>query len=156
MARKYNYKTKKENGKNGTGAPSKYNSKYCADIVTFFADAPRWQLIDDSSSCGSQGDSTHSKKIPAQLPTFYNFAKKIGVNEDTIVVWAKVYPEFSAAYNAAKQEQKQWLIEVGASGLCPPASFIFIAKNITDMRDKTEQDINVKTFEHFKKEKDKY
>jgi hypothetical protein len=65
------------------------------------------------------------------------------VNGDTLVEWAKPdnetkYPGFSAAYNQAKDLEKEFLVDSGLAGLYPPASFIFTAKNITDMRDRQE------------------
>jgi hypothetical protein len=146
----------KENGKNATGAPTKYNPEYCQSIVKYFKDAPVWQEIQDSSTSDIKGGSRHSKKIPARMPTFGQYASNIGVNGDTLVEWEKEHKDFSAAYNEAKRLQQEWLIEVGMSGECPPASFIFIAKNVTDMKDKTEVDMSLKTFEHYKSEKDAF
>ncbi len=118
----------KENGKNATGRPSDYDEKYCTEIIEFFNREP-YRLYDTDKG---------PVKVPALLPTFNRFAMEIGVNEDTIVEWSKVHPKFSAAYNVAKKLQKEFLINNGLAGLYPPASFCFVAKNITDMRDKQE------------------
>lgn len=105
------------------------------------------------------------------LPTLYRFSKKIGVSYWTVWNWAetgkddkcfilkekeaeytktelkeikeqaKAIKEFSNAYKEAKELQKEFLISLGLSGATPPASYIFTAKNITDMRDKIEAEV---------------
>lgn len=118
----------KDNGKNATGRPTDYREEYCEKIIKFFEREP---FHDEYTEKGVH-------RLANKLPTFNRFAMEIGVNEDTIVEWSKVHPEFSAAYNVAKKLQKEFLINNGLAGLYPPASFCFVAKNITDMRDKQE------------------
>lgn len=121
-----------------TGRPTKYKPEYCTAIVEFF-DGPRTQERVKSITTGkNEYERTDYETVPMPLPTFAKFARSIGVNGDTIVEWTKHYPEFSAAYNAAKDLQKEFLVDNGLAGHYPPASFIFTAKNITDMRDRQE------------------
>jgi hypothetical protein len=92
------------------------------------------------------------QKVPNKLPTLEDFAYDIGVDVDCMVNWAKAkdkrgrlkHPRFFGAYTRAKQLQKQFLINNGLAGLTPPSSFIFVAKNITDMDDKQGIDITSK------------
>ncbi|HSY52441.1 MAG TPA: hypothetical protein VLC46_26810 [Thermoanaerobaculia bacterium] len=133
------------------GRPTKYDPKYCAEIVAFFEiEAYRKEVSEKSKEFFADGKVKKTAEkyrfVPNQLPTFARFAKKIGVNGDTVVEWAKKFPEFSAAYNEAKESQKQFLITLGLAGASPPASFIFVAKNVTDMRDKQEVE-STKTFD---------
>jgi hypothetical protein len=130
------------------GRPTKYKPEYCAEIIKFFDIEPsRKEVTADIKGYGKAGNQNFEKQeyklVANRLPTFERFARQIAVNGDTIVEWSKVYPEFSAAYNTAKELQKEFLIDNGLAGLYPPASFIFTAKNITNMRDKQEVDNNV-------------
>lgn len=129
------------------GRPTKYKPEYCEAIINFFSIEPsRKEVTAEIKGYGKTGnqnfEKTEYKIIANRLPTFEKFAREIGVNGDTIVEWAKVHPEFSAAYNTAKELQKEFLVDNGLAGLYPPASFIFTAKNITDMRDKQEVENN--------------
>ena len=153
--KKHEFK-KKENGKNDTGAPTKYKPEYCQAIVKYFNDAPRWQEIYDSGTEAPQGNTRHLRKIPARMPSFFRFAESIGVHETSLDEWCKEYKEFFDAYLMAKQLQKEWIIEIGNSDLGSTPFLILVAKNVADMKDKIEQDLNVKTFEHFKSEKESF
>lgn len=111
------------------------------------------------------------KQIAEKLATFFNFADKIGVTYRTLCNWRtrgikmqehidkklteeelkelgvldiekeKELAEFAEAYEYVKEMQKETLIDLGLSGAAPPASFIFVTKNLTDMKDKSEQDV---------------
>ena len=121
--------------------PTKYKGSYCKEIVQFFA-IPKSERVVKSVITGKNDyERTDYESKPNELPTFAKFARKIGVNGDTIVAWTKKHKKFSAAYNMAKELQKEFLVDNGLAGLYPPASFIFTAKNVTDMKDKTETDI---------------
>lgn len=128
------------------GRPTKYKPEYCEQLIAFFSSPKRERVVKSVTTGKNEYEKTEYQTIPCDLPTFAKFARKIGVNGDTIVEWAKAtledgktlkYPEFSAAYNDAKDLQKEFLVDNGLAGLYPPASFIFTAKNITDMRDQT-------------------
>ncbi len=72
------------------------------------------------------------------LPTFEKFAVSIGVCVDTLNEWTKVHEEFSEAYKKCKNLQKDMLNDLAMRGFYNPTYTIFVAKNITDMRDKQE------------------
>lgn len=107
------------------------------------------------------------KYMPNKLPTIYGFAKKIGVSYSTVYDWAmtgKDEPlpaaanggkwteeemrkrnltdfqirEFSKSFREAKELQKEFLMNNGLAGITPSGAYIFTAKNITDMKDKSE------------------
>jgi hypothetical protein len=133
------------------GRPSKYDPKYCEQLVAFFSLEPyRKEVAEKTKEFFANGEvkktSEKYRILPNDLPTFARFARKIGVNPDTLHEWKKNHPEFSDAYNDAKELQKHFLVTVGLAGAAPPASFIFVAKNVTDMRDKQEVD-TTKTYE---------
>ena len=125
------------------GRPTKYKPEYCNQLIKFFS-GPRNETIEKAHITGkNEYEKTEYMRVAYELPTFAKFARKIGANKDTIVSeWVKKHKEFSDAYNQAKELQKEFLIDNGLGGLYPPASFIFTAKNITDMKDKTETQIS--------------
>lgn len=150
--------------KHAGGRPSKYNPKYAKEIVDFF-NCPKFNRVIKSEKITTKSNGTQERWIDYMyqtndLPTFNKFAMKIGVNEDTVVEWAKAkypptyekkelqnklkHPEFSASYNIAKHLQKEFLIDNAIKGHIPPATYIFTAKNISDMRDKQEVDLTSK------------
>lgn len=128
------------------GRPSLYKPEYCKALIDFFSVKPyRREVSEEITSDGvnSKGGTNHFVKkkyrlVPNDPPFFEDFATSIGVSDDTIVNWAKTHDEFLAAYNKAKFLQKKFLIVNGLAGTNPPASYIFTAKNVTDMRDKHE------------------
>lgn len=103
--------------------------------------------------------------VPNKMPTLFSFARSIGVAYSTVWRWAergedeelqervqrhiegkevlhpdefakiKALQDFCNAYKEAKELQKEYLINLGLSGATPPAAFIFVAKNVTDMKD---------------------
>lgn len=135
-----------------SGRPSKYKPEYCEEIIKFFSGPKMKQVVKSERTITKANGTTETFKeymyMAEDLPTFNQFARSIGVNEDTVVEWAKPenkkkYDGFSVSYNIAHKLQKEFLVDNALKGLHPPATFIFTAKNITDMRDKVETDIDV-------------
>lgn len=147
----------------GGGRPSKYKPKFCEEMIKHFSIDPyKKETMESSTEYFANGaikkKNEKFKLVPNKLPTFFNFARSIDVSHEALHRWrdARIgkfekdetdtgkddrpfkYPEFRVAYNAVKQLQKEFLMELGLAGASPPASFIFVAKNITDMRDKIE------------------
>lgn len=106
------------------GRPSKYDPKYCEEIVKYFSIEPY--------------DVWGEKKVPNDLPLFCGFAASINVSRDTLLEWTKKHDEFSGAYNKCKELQKNILVVNGLLGLYNSGFAQFTAKNITDMEDKVE------------------
>ena len=142
------------------GQPTKYNNRYCQMLIDHFS-GPEFERYIKSERITIKKNGTKETWYDygyrcTSFPTFDGFARKIDVNGDTIVEWASVkypdnyeekrlakklkHPKFSAAYNTAKELQKEFLVNNGIKGYSPPAAYIFTAKNVTDMRDKQEVD----------------
>jgi len=139
----------KKKSKKRSGRPTKYRRKYCEAIVKFFSGDKFEQFIKSEKVTTKKNGTTETLTNYGyrcnDLPTFAKFARSIGVDKDTIVEWAKSenkkkYKGFSVAYNSAKELQKEFLSDNALRGFSPPASFIFVAKNITDWKDKQEVD----------------
>lgn len=142
-----------DTNKNGTaGAPTKYDPSICEQMLEFFSgDHNHKEVIMEKVTPTKYGEATEKRYqiVPNDLPFFEAFARKIGVSYQTLRNWATEkegdekdaplkHPEFFDAYNLCKQIQKEFLIHNGLAGAYPPASFIFVAKNITDMTDSQE------------------
>jgi len=79
------------------------------------------------------------KRMANRLPTLRNFAKKIKVSSSTVYLWVEKHKEFSDAFTHAKELRKWFLIENGLNGCYNPLFAKFVAVNITDMKEQTEQ-----------------
>lgn len=137
------------------GRPTKYDPKFCDELVKYFNIEPNY--LKEIPHISKGGEWTDYKKIANSLPTFLGFANKIGVDTRTLWRWAtEKYPEdypevekrgqvrnkeFRHAYTRAKEMQKWFFIENALNGLYNPAFAIFLGKNIFNMKDKTETDI---------------
>jgi hypothetical protein len=121
------------------GRPTKYDPKYCDEIVKFF---DRETYVIKTVVTKKNGFRREEPKIfPLEFPTSEAFANKIGVDTDTLLNWAKNHEEFSDAYTRAKQLQYHGLIQAGLAGAYPSNAFIFVAKNYIRMKDKIEVDV---------------
>lgn len=136
------------------GRPTLYREEFADQLVNWFSGTKYEKVTMEkttiyNSKTGKISRETEKYKyVAADLPTLEGFARSIGVSHDSLLTWAtavedveaeilvKKHPYFSVAYNTAKSLQKEFLIENGLKGHYPPASFIFVAKNITDMTDK--------------------
>lgn len=89
--------------------------------------------------------------MPASMPFFEDWAWENQIGLSTMDEWVNgrkgktgtkktKHPEFAEAYKRAKLLQQKFLVDNGLRGFSPPAAYIFTAKNITNMRDKTEVD----------------
>lgn len=134
------------NKNNTAGAPSKYDPDYCSQMIKFFDGEKYREVIAEKEireTKQGRTERTKYKWIANDLPHLEAFARSIGVTYSTLYNWAHdkddegnlKNPEFFEAYNTCKQLQKEFVIENGLKGHYPPASFIFVAKNITDMKD---------------------
>jgi len=126
------------------GRPTLYKPEFCQELINFFDVEP---YTEKEIKHFKKNDISWSelKRIPNKLPTIRNFAKKINVQFKTVYNWLNTdsptfQPEFLHAFNLAKLLRKDFLIENGLQGLHNPNYAIFVAKNLTDMRDVKEID----------------
>lgn len=139
------------------GRPTKWNLALNDALIDAFDLKVFWE--ERVKSTTDKGETT--ERIPKMFPQFFQFERAQGINIGLLSRWAKIEedlvkeceekglkydeetkkPGFLQAYNGAKQLQKNFLMQNALQGLYPPATFIFIAKNITDMRDQTAIDL---------------
>jgi len=122
------------------GRPSKYNPKFCEDIIKYFDIEPHFETpVTYTYKDGTTKEEI--KLMPSDLPTLAGFAVKIGVDRDTIHQWSKDHKEFSDAIKRAKECQENILVTNGLNDLYAQPFAVFTAKNVIGWRDKTETDI---------------
>ena len=145
---------------NDGGRPTKFKAIYAKRLVKFFDIEPFIKELSEFSKeyykdGGLKKESEKFRFTPNKMPTLYRFSKSIKVNYSTVWRWAEKgewtdegdasdeFKEFCNAYKEAKELQKEFLINLGLAGAAPSPFAIFTAKNVTDMRDKTEVDNNI-------------
>lgn len=137
-------KKKKKKAKRRAGQPTKYQARFCKKLIDFFDVEPYEKIeLPHYHPDGTTIKWKDYKLIPARMPTLTKFAKVIGVGIRTVYEWldknsGSYQEKFSQAYTCAKEIRKDWLIDLGLSGLTPPLAYKFTAVNVTDMRDKQE------------------
>lgn len=115
------------------GRPTKYDEKYCQQLVDFFDREPNEQTEVEGRVVFKA----------CRLPTFERFAYSIGVHRETLLNWVDKHPAFFDAYKKAKDLQKDIIIQNGLVGGYDKTFAIFTAKNVTDMKDKVDQSIEL-------------
>lgn len=129
------------------GRPTKYDEKYCDEVIEFFNKPPfEYVEIEEEGEDGSLHKTIAVDKfnnpirVPCALPTKERFAFSIGVHRSTLIEWANNHPEFSYAIKKAEDLQKDILIQNGLVQSYDKTFAIFVAKNVTDMSDKQQLD----------------
>lgn len=130
-----------------SGRPSKYDPKYCQEIIEFF-NKPIYEYVEvevetedgevsKSVAVDKFGDPI---RVPCNLPTKERFAFSIGVHTETLSNWADKHQEFFDAIKKAEMLQKDILIQNGLFANYDKTFAIFVGKNVTDMSDKKAVD----------------
>ncbi len=123
--------------KQSVGRPTKYDPSFCESLIDFFNIPP--YTIKDMTIQKPDGTQIDKTEFEANdIPFFSKWCRKIGVNQETMVEWTKRYPDFSVAYNQAKELQCEILVTNGLRGTYATPFAIFTAKNILGWRDKSD------------------
>jgi hypothetical protein len=116
------------------GAPTKYKSEYCQQIIDYF-NQPLTHTEEEVWTTKGGTQIVKKKEVPNELLFLEDFAWDIGRHDiHTLERWAKKYPEFGTAYAHAKLLQKRQLVSNCVSGRWNSNFGIFTATNMTDMR----------------------
>lgn len=160
---------KKPNGKNATGRPTDYKEEYCEEIIAYFEQA-KAEILVDVSFYNTNKEETMSqiinpipldpkdadllnawpvKRIEQKIamnmfPSYVRFARKIGVNKDTLYEWAKENKKFSDAMKICNEIAETILLENWLQGIYNAWFTQFLLKNNYWYKDKSEVDTNVK------------
>ena len=126
-----------------TGRPTKYDPKYCDEIIRYFDVQPYQEIV--VTTVSKRGVECHTtKRFANDLPLLSSFAAHIGVHRDTIHQWTKDHTEFSDAIARAKDAQQHVLITNGLLGLYNSSFAVFAATNILGWRNH----VKAKTTQH--------
>jgi len=66
--------------------------------------------------------------VPSAVPYGEELAIKLGIDDETILEWAKIHPEFSATVKGVKRLQRQRLQGLGLHNRVNPTMAIFLLK----------------------------
>lgn len=102
------------------GAPTKYNPKYCQEMVEYF------------SKPLTQTDE-YGKTTLNNFPTFQGYAARVlKVSHQTLLTWCQKHDEFMEAYKTCKALQETLLAEGGLSRAYDSRFAMFIMNSISD------------------------
>lgn len=114
----------------------KYKKEYCKKMLDFFSIKHTEEKYEITTDKNGEKVKTVEKANP--LPTFERFAVTIGACSENLEQWRKKYSEFGHAYIQCQELQKDMLNDLAMRGFYNPTYTMFVAKNITDMKDKPE------------------
>lgn len=116
------------------GRPTKYDPKYCEEIIKYF-DIQPYKTVQVVTTGKNDYEKIEEKEVPNDLRFIRGFANHIGVTQASIFEWSEKYPEFSIALKEAKELQREFMLQNGLRGLYASAPFIFAMKNMHGWRD---------------------
>lgn len=136
--------TKKKENPQLAGRKTLYKPEYCKQMLDFFnISHTRIEYKTFFNKKTGEPETIEIEKANS-LPTFEKFSANIGVHRETILNWTNEYPEFFDTYKRCKELQKDMLIDLGMLGYYNAPFTQFVAKNITDMNDKTQTELTGK------------
>lgn len=117
------------------GRPTKYDPKYCQELVDYFDIAPSHEVIVEDRF----GNTVKERVVVVanDLPTLERFAANLKVTTVTLWNWANEHEDFFNAIVRAKELQKHVLVMNGLNKGYDSKFAMFLAKNVTDLKDKT-------------------
>ena len=119
---------------------SGYDPKYCDEIIKFFDIEPR-RLVTKKCITKRDGETIEEFIEVGNDPKFLSeFARSIGVSQQTLHNWAEKHEEFFEALKKAKELQLEHIVKNALTGSFQQVFSIFTLKNISDWRDRKEVD----------------
>ena len=125
----------------GAGRPTKYKPEYCQMMLDFF-DIEVMRCVEVEV----KPNVKEVRYVPNTFPTITRFASNIGVTRDTLYEWASkkdekgnlVNAEFSDTLTRCQDLQETLMVEGGLSGAYESKVLIFLAPNLTRLKNKVE------------------
>lgn len=117
------------------GQPTKYDPKYCDQLIEYFNINPSHEVIVEDRF----GNTVKERVVIVanDLPTLERFAANLEVTTVTLWNWANTHEDFFNAVQRAKDLQKHILVMNGLNKGYDSKFAMFLAKNVTDLKDKT-------------------
>lgn len=122
------------------GRPTKYDPKYCEEIIEYFSVKP-YEIIEKKITNKKGETHTVLEKEAADFPSLAGFCCKIGIHRDTLHKWTKKHKDFFDAVHKAKEHQENYLVVNGLKNLIQPTFAQFVAKNYTSLRDRQPDEV---------------
>jgi hypothetical protein len=123
--------------KKKTGRPTKYKPIYCQAIIKFFDREHTYEAqVTHTNRKGESWTSYQTRANP--VPLMIDFAEYLGVFVSTLWRWTKEHSDFCKASSHAQELQLAHLATITGLGLYNSNWSVFMAKNISDWRDKKD------------------
>jgi hypothetical protein len=127
-------------------AESKYDPKYCQEIIDFFTVKEAFSLVPLTTSFYKPGKGqdkgavkTERLEIVPIPPKFFEqFARSIGINPTTLYDWEKAHLEFKDAMNQCRELRSQQIISGGLMGIYDARYCALVSKNFPEVGFKDE------------------
>lgn len=124
--------------KHAGGRPTKYKPEYCDDMISFFNRLP-YETVETVEKVDEEGNEVTIREMKVNdLPFFFEYAMKIGVDEDTLRNWGDKYPEFLGAYKKCKALQERMVKTNALKGFYKGSFAWRLGKNIFGWRDQVD------------------
>lgn len=132
------------------GGKSEYHDGLPEQMLHYFREAPQSvtgpvMIKIEESPLRGLVKTQEVRNSCSDMPTFQRFGASLGVTTMTLLNWAAKYLEFGEAYQVCKEIQEDFMVQGMLSGRIPPASGIFIAKNLTKFRDDSQVTVKQET-----------
>lgn len=139
--------------------PTKYDHKYCEDMVNYFEKCQAEILVDvkffqpnknstistilnphneDETVDAGNVKEISQKLVMTRFPTFVRYARSIWVNKTTLYEWADKHPEFSNSLRQCNEIAEIILLENWLQWIYNSQFTQFLLKNNYGYKDKTE------------------
>lgn len=147
--------------------PSKYDPKYCDDIIEYFERCQAEILVDikffqpnknvtvetilnplakendvDNTLQAWAVKAIDQKLVMQRFPTYVRYARSIGVSKSTLFEWANGHKEFSDAMGVCKDISEAILLENWLQGTYNSTFAQFLLKNNHWYKDKQETELS--------------
>jgi len=122
--------------KNPVGAPTKYTPELAKRLLDYFAIPLTYEKVVGKDDRGNDIKVEKANR----LPTVEGFCAQEKISKSTFHIWRAKHPELSHALGIAKQFQMNHLIQFSLDGTYNAGFAKFLAMNISDYREKIEND----------------
>lgn len=115
-----------------------YKEKFAFDMVSYFKSIQLYTEIKESFTWANGEVKEDIRMVPNRPPMLETYARQLGVSVRTLRTWGMKHKEFAEALSICEDYIKEFMVEHGLKGNYNSSFGIFTAKNLTDMKDKSE------------------